>query len=61
MNRAAHTETERTAMAASLKAAEARIEAGQYVEHDPKTFVDRLMNVRASARVNTIKHIIVKL
>ena len=34
-------------MLASLKAAEARIAAGQCVEHDPDTFVDRLMEVRA--------------
>ena len=60
MTRAAHTETqrpavvpltpmeERTRMLASLKAAEARIAAGQYVEHDSTTFVDRLMNVRTA-------------
>ena len=43
------SEEERTDMVASLKAAEARIAAGQYVEHDAETFVDRLMDVRASA------------
>jgi hypothetical protein len=43
------SEEERADMVASLKAAEARIAAGQYVEHDPETFVDRLMDVRASA------------
>jgi hypothetical protein len=43
------SEEERTEMVASLKAAEARIAAGQYVEHDPDTFVDRLMEIRAAA------------
>ena len=60
MTRAAHTESdriamvsaapmeERTRMLASLKAAEARIEGGQYLEHDATTFVDRLMKLRAA-------------
>ena len=43
------SEEERAEMLASLKAAEARIAAGEYVEHDPDTFVDRLMKVRATA------------
>ena len=43
------SEEERAEMVASLKAAEARIAAGQYVEHDSTTFVDRLMDVRADA------------
>ncbi len=43
------SEEERAEMLASLKAAEARIAAGRYVEHDPDTFVDRLMDVRAAA------------
>ncbi len=43
------SEEERAEMVASLEAAEARIAAGQYVEHDSSTFVDRLMNVRAEA------------
>jgi hypothetical protein len=42
------SEKERAEMIASLKAAEARIAAGQYVEHDPETFVDRLMAIRAA-------------
>jgi hypothetical protein len=42
------SEKERAEMIASLKAAEARIAAGQYVEHDPEKFVDRLMEVRAA-------------
>jgi hypothetical protein len=40
---------ERAVMIASLKAAEARIAAGEYVEHDPNTFADRLMDIRADA------------
>jgi len=43
------SEEERADMMASLKAAEDRIAAGQYVEHDPNTFVDRLMELRADA------------
>jgi hypothetical protein len=42
------SEKERAEMIASLKAAEARVAAGQYVEHDPETFVDRLMEIRAA-------------
>jgi len=43
------SEEERAEMLASLKAAEARIAAGQCAEHDPDAFVDRLMDVRAAA------------
>ena len=43
------SDTERDDMISSLKAAEARIAAGQYVEHDPDTFVERLMDIRAAA------------
>jgi hypothetical protein len=43
------SEEERAEMIGSLKAAEDRIAAGQYVEHDPGTFVDRLMQTRAAA------------
>ncbi len=43
------SEEERVAMVDALKAAEARIAAGQYVEHDSTTFVDRLMSLRAAA------------
>ena len=39
----------RAEIVASLKAAEARIAGGQYVEHDSTTFVDRLMRIRAAA------------
>ena len=47
------SDEERADMIASLKAAEARIAAGQYVEHDPDTFVERLMAIRAAAISNT--------
>ena len=43
------SEEERADMVAVLKDAEARLASGEYVEHDPDTFVDRLMEVRASA------------
>jgi hypothetical protein len=43
------SEEERTDMVVALKEAEARIAAGEYVEHDPDTLVDRLTEVRASA------------
>lgn len=43
------SEEERAEMVASLKAGEDRIAAGQHVEHDPDTFVDRLMAIRADA------------
>jgi hypothetical protein len=46
------SEKERADMIVSLEAAEARIAAGQYVEHDPDTFVDRLMEIRAAAISN---------
>ena len=45
------SEEERADMIASLEAAEARI-AARYVEHDPDTFVDRLMEIRAAAISN---------
>ena len=43
------SEEERAEMVAVLKDAEARVASGEYVEHDPDTFVDHLMEVRASA------------
>jgi hypothetical protein len=43
------SEEERAEMLASLKAAEERIAAGQGVVHDPGSFVDRLMKLRAAA------------
>jgi hypothetical protein len=46
------SEKERADMIVSLEAAEARIAAGQYVEHDPDTFVNHLMEIRAAAISN---------
>jgi hypothetical protein len=43
------SEEERADMVAVLKDAEARVASGEFVEHDHDTFVDRLMEVRASA------------
>jgi hypothetical protein len=43
------SEEERADMVAVLKDAEARVACGESVEHDPDTFVDRMMEVRASA------------
>ena len=43
------SEAERAKMIASLKAAETRVAAGRYVEHEPDAFVDRLMQIRADA------------
>ncbi len=43
------SEEERADMVAVLKDADARVASGEFVEHDPDTFVDRLMEVRASA------------
>ena len=43
------SEAERAEMLTSLKEAEARMGAGEGIEHDPDTFVERLMAVRAAA------------
>jgi hypothetical protein len=43
------SEEERAEMVAVLKDAEARVASGESIEHDPDTFVDHLMEVRASA------------
>jgi len=43
------SDEERAEMLASLKAAEARIAAGDYVVHNPETFVDEMMAIRAAA------------
>jgi hypothetical protein len=43
------SDAERAEMIVSLESAEARIAAGQFVEHDPDTFVERLLEARASA------------
>jgi hypothetical protein len=39
------TEEERAELLASLKQAEADIEAGNFVEYDPKTFKERLITI----------------
>jgi hypothetical protein len=38
-------ETERAELLASLEQAEAEIKAGKAIEHDPKTFKDRLLGI----------------
>jgi hypothetical protein len=43
------SESERADMLASLQVAEARIAAGEYVVHNPETFVDEMMAIRATA------------
>ncbi len=43
-------EEERAEMLASLKEAEARIAAGDYVVHDSSTFVDQMLAMRAAAK-----------
>ena len=43
------SEKERAEMIASLRAAEARIAAGDYVEHNSATFVEDMMAIRAAA------------
>ncbi len=43
-------EAERADLLASLKESEASIKAGQYVEHDSGTFVDRLMAIRNTTK-----------
>jgi hypothetical protein len=44
------TEAERADLLVSLKEAEASVKAGQGVEHDPDTFVDRLIAIRNTAK-----------
>ena len=43
------SESERAEMLASLKAAEARIAGGDYVAHNPESFVEELVAIRAAA------------
>jgi hypothetical protein len=43
------SDDERAEMLASLKAAEERVAAGEYVVHNPETFVDEMMAIRAAA------------
>jgi len=44
------TEAERADLLASLKEAEASVRAGQYVEHEPDTFMDGLIAIRNTAK-----------
>ena len=46
------SEADRAELIDSFGAAEARIAAGQFVEHEPDRFVDRLVKARASALVD---------
>jgi hypothetical protein len=47
------SDEERAEMLASLKAAEEHIAAGEYVVHNPETFVDEMMTIRAAALAST--------
>lgn len=44
------SESERAEMLASLKAAEARIAAGQYTVYEPETFKERLIAIYRAAK-----------
>ena len=44
------SETERSELATSLHAAEARIKAGHGIEYDPKSFKERLMRIYRGAK-----------
>jgi hypothetical protein len=44
------TPEERAALIASLEEADARIEAGEFVEHDAATFEDRLLSIHRKAK-----------
>jgi hypothetical protein len=46
------SEEERAEMLASLKEAEARMEAGEYPEHDPLTFKERLLAIYKAAKAS---------
>ena len=41
---------ERAALITSLEAAEARVKAGDFVEYDPATFKDRLLDIHRKAK-----------
>ena len=43
------SDADRDALIASLKEGQARIAAGEYSVHNPGTFVERLVEVRAAA------------
>ena len=44
------TPEERAALITSLEEAEARVKAGQFIEHDPATLKDRLLNLHRQAK-----------
>jgi hypothetical protein len=44
------TAEERAELIDSLEAAETRIEAGDFVEYDPETFKDRLLDIHRNAK-----------
>ena len=44
------TPEERAALVTSLEEAEARVKAGQFIEHDPATFKERLLNIHRKAK-----------
>jgi hypothetical protein len=46
------SDAERADLIKSLEEAEARIEAGEFVEYDPKAFKDRLLAVYRAAKSN---------
>ena len=44
------SDAERDALVESLREGQARIASGEYTVHNPDTFIDRLMEVRAEAQ-----------
>jgi len=44
------TPAERAALVTSLEEAEARVKAGQFIEHDPATLKDRLLSIYRKAK-----------
>ena len=44
------TPEERAALVTSLEEAEARVKAGQFIEHDPATLKDRLLNIHRQGK-----------
>jgi len=44
------TPEERTTLITSLEEAEARVKAGQFIEHDPATLKDRLLNIHRQGK-----------
>jgi hypothetical protein len=44
------TPEERAALITSLEEAEARVKSGQFIEHDPATLKDRLLNIHRQGK-----------